>query len=216
MKKALKYLDFTFLRFLPTVYIALTFCFGLLSGLLELNDVEFSLPYFLITNLYVLVFLLLGMVSIFKWFDKTVKFAKYAQYFLCFIAVIEVCNNLIYNYTFYRFAPYQYQPTFFETISWLRDELDCIALLVLAVCCLLKDKFYKTKWIFAISVTWLFFVEHSILSLFNLLNCGVPITFRFLLENLTGNFPIFAVSILGLAPVKQEKVGDDAHIIPQE
>lgn len=216
MKKVLKYLDFTFLRFLPTVYIALTFCFGLLSGLLEPNDVEFSLPYFLITNLYVLVFLLLGMVSIFKWLDKTVKFAKYAQYFLCFIAVIEVSNNLIYNYTFYRLAPYQYQPTFFETISWLRDELDCIALLVLAVCCLLKDKFYKTKWIFAISVTWLFFVEHSILSLFNLLNCGVPITFRFLLENLTGNFPIFAVSILGLAPIKQNKVGDDAHIIPQE
>lgn len=203
MKKALKYLDFTFLRLLPTVYIALDFCSGLLGVLLELNDVEFSLLYFLKTNLYVLVFLLLGILSIFKWIDKTVKFAKYAQYFLCFIAVIEVCVNLIYNHTFYRFAPYQYQPTFFETISWLRDELDCIALLVLAVCCLLKDKFYKTKWIFAISVTCLFFVVHSILPLCNLLNCGVPITFRFLLENLTGNFPIFAVSILGLAPVKQ-------------
>jgi hypothetical protein len=213
MKKVLKYLDFTFLRLLPTVYIALIFCSGLLGGLLELNSVEFSLLYFLKTNLYVLVFLLLGMVSIFKWFDKTIKFTKYVQYFLCFIAVIEVCNNLIYNYTFYRFAPYQYQLTFFETISWLRDELECITLLVLVVCCSLKNKFYKTKLILAILVAFLLFISHFILAVYNLWGY---IDFRFLFNQLMSLFPIIIVSIIGLAPIKQNKVGNDAHIIPQE
>jgi hypothetical protein len=216
MKKVLKYLDFTFLRLLPTVYIALIFCSGLLGGLLELNSVEFSLLYFLKTNLYVLLDLLLGIISILKSFDKTIKFAKYVQYFLCFIVVVEILISFIFFDIFAKYGNLgvcQYQPTFLGIIDYFRDELECITLLVLVVCCSLKNKFYKTKLILAILVAFLLFISHFILAVYNLWGY---IDFRFLFNQLMSLFPSIIVSIIGLAPIKQNKVGNDAHIIPQE
>ena len=211
MKKVLKYLDFTFLRLLPTVFLMFTYYSILRDDIQALNRYESSLLDILRSNLFILLFLILGIVSIFKWFDKTIKFAKCAQYFLCIIAVSRVCINLIYDYTFYRFASNTYPPTFFGTISNFSDEVEMFALLVLAVCCLLKYKFYKTKWILAVSVTLLFFVVHSILPIYDLLYYGDTLTLKYLFNNVVIAFPIYIVSILGLAPVKQDKVEDGSR-----
>jgi hypothetical protein len=151
-----------------------------------------------------------------EYIDKTIKFAKYVQYFLCFIVVVEILISFIFFDIFAKYGNLgvcQYQPTFLGIIDYFRDELECITLLVLVVCCSLKNKFYKTKLILAILVAFLLFISHFILAVYNLWGY---ITFRFLFNQLTSLFPSIIVSIIGLAPVKQEKVGDDAHIIPQE
>ena len=227
MKKVLKYLDFTFLRLLPMLFLIILFYSIMRDELQALNrGVNYSLQKFFYGTLPTLTFLFLGVASIFKRFDKTIKLSKYIQYAACAIALttmviyaLEVVGIL--KFLFRLHESYD----LFYLLYSLKDAITFFAFLMIVISCLLKDKFFKTKWTLVISSALIFFVicfcellhMSSLYSAINLrMWFNAAFSFRFLFNSILLDFPIFATIILGSAPIKQNKVGDDVHIIPQE
>jgi hypothetical protein len=213
MKKALKYLDFTFLRLLPMFFLIILFFFSVHKEFKVLNSNKYySYHYGLDNILPVVCFLFLAIISVLKWFKKTIKYSRFFEYFVSAIAVIQIYINIIDIVEKNKLLdPNQYLPYFSEAISFFQNELECVALLILVVCCLLKNKFIKTKWILAILAASIIFlvdfcamVSYSSISLKVWLdNVSNPI---FWLGIILIYFSKTTAIILGLAPAKQDKV----------
>ena len=225
MKKVLKYLDFTFLRFLPTLFLIILFYSIMRDELQALNrGVNYSLQKLFYGTLPTLTFLFLGVTSIFKRFDKTIKFSKYIQYAACAIALttmviyaLEVVGIL--KFLFRLHESYD----LFYLLYSLKDAIAFFAFLMIVISCFLKNKFFKTKWILAILSTVIFFAIYFcgalyMRSMYSAINLrmwfNAAFNFEFLVNCILFYFPIFATIILGSAPVKKDKVGTGALDCP--
>lgn len=215
MKKALKYLDFTFLRLIPTLFLILVFYSVLRDELQALNRIEnYSLQnLFHSATLTMLTFLLLGIASIFKRFDKTIKFSKFVQYFACAVAVIQMSIYAleVIGILDFLFRWYDGYDLFYLLYS-LKDAIAFFAFLMIVLSCFLKDKFFKTKWILAIVSALIFFAIYFcdalyMRSMYSVISFRMwfhaAFSLRFLINSILLYFPIFAAIILGSAPVKQ-------------
>ena len=214
MKKVLKYLDFAFLRLIPTLFLIIVFYSVLRDELQALNRFEsYSLQRLFYSTLPILTFLLLGIASIFKRFDKTIKFAKYIQYAACAMALTTMLIYALEVVGILKFL-FRWHESYdlFYLLYSLKDAIAFFAFLMIALSCLLKDKFFKTKWILAILSAFIFFAIYfcdllNVSSMSSIISSrawfGAVFSFRFLVNSVLLCLPIFAVSILGLAPIKQ-------------
>ncbi len=209
MKRVLKYADLVLLRVIPTLFM-LYALYSSVSHLLFFAHLS-QANSFLIFILYLsndlspimsdLCLVLLGFVSILKFFGKTVKLPTVFRYsagamaalYVVFIIVYRICYNQLYMPT----------PQFFDfsVLRWI--NIDYLLYLLMAVCCFLKDKFFKIKLVLA-AVCVILFTIINVPSVLYLAIRFNDVNIRLWLNTLLIVFCYAAVILRSLPPFKDK------------
>ena len=94
----------------------------------------------------------------------------------------------------------------YYSLFTLQKTMYIIALLIVIISCILKDKFFKTKWILTVLCVLSIFLALFCNPLYTLINYDDAISFRFLFNSFLFSYCYCAVIITGLSPTKTRKV----------
>lgn len=204
MKKVLKYTDFTLWRLIPTIFLLV----NLYSVVRAFNRIENYLL-FLESFSLIMCFVFLGLASVLRTFKGTEKFSivsRYAAGAMALIYITLYVMQRIQTVRFVRSLGYTTSFSNYYSLFTLQKIMCIIALLIVIISCILKDKFFKTKWILTVLCALSIFVAIFCSPLYTLINFEDTISFRFLFNSFLISYCYCAVIITGLAPTKTRKI----------
>ncbi|MBQ7107388.1 MAG: hypothetical protein IJN93_07765 [Clostridia bacterium] len=199
MKKVLNCIKYVLLRLIPMLY--LLFClFFLVRGFNRLEDFNFCL--YLDTFAFALCIIFLGIASMLRVFNATIKLSDVCKYFAGIMAVIYILSDILNTITRIK-ASYNYENTlnFFDSYVPLQETFYIFGFLIIIVACFLKDRCFKTKLILTILCGLCFFVGLNT-KLFWLSNVAKIYDIRFIINQFITVYPFVVIVILGLIPSK--------------
>ena len=207
MKRSLRYVDLILLRIIPTAFLLLILYADIqnsLQAFKRFEHIDFLL--FLPGSVLILCFVLLGAFAILKFFKKAQKVAVILKRLICVLAVmyIGLYSAQLFK-TIKQCISINYYPKFFGSFVDAQKLLYIIVIIIVAICLLLKEKFFKTKWALAVICSILYFVASFLTPLYTLINYNDAINFRFLLNSFLYCYSYCAVILSGLSPSKTER-----------
>lgn len=210
MKKVLKYADFTLLRLIPTVFLLFLLYSDVRDSLQAFNRIEnYSFLLFLESFSIIMCFVFLGLASVLRTFKGTEKFSivsRYAAGAMALIYITLYVMQRIQTVRFVRSLGYTTSFSNYYSLFTLQKTMYIIALLIVIISCILKDKLFKTKWILTVLCALSIFVAIFCSPLYTLINFEDTISFRFLFNSFLFSYCYCGVIITGLAPTKIEKI----------
>ena len=208
MKKVLKYTDFALLRLIPTVFLLFILYSDVRDSLQAFNRIEnYSFLLFLESFSIIMCFVFLGLASVLRTFKGTEKFSivsRYAAGAMALIYITLYVMQRIQTVRFVRSLGYTTSFSNYYSLFTLQKTMYIIALLIVIISCILKDKLFKTKWILTVLCALSIFVALFCNPLYTLINYDDAISFRFLFNSFLFSYCYCAVIITGLAPTKTE------------
>ena len=205
MKQFIKYTDFILLRLIPTSIFLYSSC-GYALFALQKRISFFSLS-FLRDLSFIMCFVFLGFASVLRIFNVTRKFSAVSRYGACAMALIYIVLYVFQAIEKVRFLQsLQYTPSFSDYYSLfkIQSTMYTIAFLLVIINCILKDKFFRTKWLLTVLCALSLFIAVFCSPLYTLIKYDDTITFRFLLNSFLISYCYCAVIITGLFPSKTE------------
>lgn len=210
MKKVLKYTDFILLRSIPTVFLLFVLYSDVRDSLQAFNRIEnYSFLLFLESFSLIMCFVVLGIASVLRTFKETQKFSIVSRYGACAMALIYIVLYVLQEIEKVRFLQsLENTPSFsnYYSLFTLQKTMYIIALLIVIISCILKDKLFKTKWILTVLCALSIFVGLFCNPLYTLIKFDDAISFRFLFNSFLFSYCYCAVIITGLAPTKTEEI----------
>lgn len=210
MKKVLKYTDFALFRLIPTVLLLFILYSDVRDSLQAFNRIEnYSFLLFLESFSLIMCFVFLGVASVLRTFKGTEKFSIVSRYGACAMALIYIMLYVLQEIEKVRLLQsLQYTPSFsnYYSLFTLQKTMYIIALLIVIISCILKDKLFKTKWILTVLCALSIFVAIFCSPLYTLINFEDTISFRFLFNSFLFSYCYCGVIITGLAPTKTRKI----------
>lgn len=206
MNKFIKYTDFTLLRLIPTMFLLFLLYSDVRDSLQAFNRIEtYSFRLFLESFSLIMCFVFLGLASVLRTFKEVEKFSIVSRYAACVLALIYIVLYIFKEIqTFRTLYSLDYTPSFsnYYSLFTLQKTMYIIALLIVIINCILKDKFIKTRWILTVLCALSIFVALFCNPLYTLINYDDAISFRFLLNSFLISYCYCAVIIMGLYPLK--------------
>ncbi len=206
MKKALSCSKIILLRFVPMLYL-IVFLFSLVRDVYqEFNRLDnFDFRLYLDGFAFAFCFIFLGIVSMLRMFNTTIKLSVVCKYFASVMASIYILT-CIFNMITRIKASYSLgnTPNFFGSYISLQETFYIMSFLIIIVACFLKDKFYKTKWILTILCGLCFLVGLNT-NLFWLIKVGTVDDIRFIINHFISVYSFVVTVILGVSPLKAVK-----------
>ena len=210
MKKVLKYTDFALLRLIPTVFLLFILYSDVRDSLQAFNRIEnYSFLLFLESFSIIMCFVFLGLASVLRTFKGTEKFSIVSRYGACAMALIYITLYVmqrIQTVRFVRSLGYTTSFSNYYSLFTLQKTMYIIALLIVIISCILKDKLFKTKWILTVLCALSIFVAIFCSPLYTLINFEDTISFRFLFNSFLFSYCYCGVIITGLTPTKTRKI----------
>lgn len=210
MKKVLKYTDFILLRLIPMVFLLFVLYSDVRDSIQAFNRIEnYSFLLFLESFSLIMCFVFLGLASVLRTFKGAEKFSIASRYGACALALIYIVLYISKEIqTFRTLSSLEYTPSFsnYYSLFTLQKTMYIIALLIVIINCILKDKFFKTKWILTVLCALSIFVALFCNPLYTLINYDDAISFRFLFNSFLFSYCYCAVIITGLSPTKTEEI----------
>ena len=210
MNKFIKYTDFTLLRLIPTMFLLFLLYSDVRDSLQAFNRSEtYSFRLFLESFSIIMCFVFLGITSVLRIFKGTEKISVVSRYGACTMALIYIVLYVFEEIqTLITLHSLEYTPSFsnYYSLFTLQKTMYIIALLIVIINCILKDKFFKTRWILTVLCALSIFVALFCNPLYTLINYDDAISFRFLFNSFLFSYCYCAVIITGLAPTKTEKI----------
>ena len=206
MKKVLKYTNISLLRLIPTIFLLFLLYSDVRDSLQAFNRIEnYSFLLFLDSFSIIMCFVFLGITSVSRTFKASLKFSVWSRYGACAMALIYIVLFVHQEMAKVRLLQsLEYTPSFSNDYSLftLQKTMYIIALLIVIINCILKDDFFKTKWILTILCALSIFIAIFCSPLYTLINFEDTISFRFLLNSFLFSYCYCAVIITGLSPAK--------------
>lgn len=210
MKKVLKYTDFILLRLIPMVFLLFLLYSDVRDSIQAFNRIEtYSFTLFFESFSLIMCFVFLGLASVLRTFKEAEKFSIVSRYGACALALIYIVLHIFKEIqTFRTLYSLGYMPSFsnYYSLFTLQKTMYIIALLIVIISCILKDKLFKTKWILTVLCALSIFVAIFCSPLYTLINFEDTISFRFLFNSFLFSYCYCGVIITGLAPTKIEKI----------
>lgn len=210
MKQIIKYTDFALLRLIPTVFLLFILYSDVRDSLQAFNRIEnYSFLLFLESFSIIMCFVFLGLASVLRTFKGTEKFSivsRYAAGAMALIYITLYVMQRIQTVRFVRSLGYTTSFSNYYSLFTLQKTMYIIALLIVIISCILKDKLFKTKWILTVLCALSIFVAIFCSPLYTLINFEDTISFRFLFNSFLFSYCFCAVIITGLAPTKTRKI----------
>ena len=210
MKKVLKYTDFALFRLIPTVLLLFILYSDVRDSLQAFNRIEnYSFLLFLESFSLIMCFVFLGLASVLRTFNGTEEFSivsRYAAGAMALIYITLYVMQRIQTVRFVRSLGYTTSFSNYYSLFTLQKTMYIIALLIVIISCILKDKLFKTKWILTVLCALSIFVAIFCSPLYTLINFEDTISFRFLFNSFLFSYCYCGVTITGLAPTKIEKI----------
>lgn len=214
MKQIIKYTDFALLRLIPTVFLLFILYSDVRDSLQAFNRIEnYSFLLFLESFSIIMCFVFLGLASVLRTFKGTEKFSivsRYAAGAMALIYITLYVMQRIQTVRFVRSLGYTTSFSNYYSLFTLQKTMYIIALLIVIISCILKDKFFKTKWILTVLCALSIFVGLFCSPLYTLIKFDDVVSFRFLLNSFLFSYCYCAVIITGLSPAKtKENIAKD-------
>ena len=210
MKQIIKYTDFALFRLIPMAFLLFILYSDVRDSLQAFNIIEnYSFLLFLESFSIIMCFVFLGLASVLRTFKETQKFSIVSRYGACSMALIYIVLYVLQEIEKVQFLQYlENTPSFsnYYSLFTLQKTMYIVALLIVIINCILKDKFFKTKWILTVLCALSIFVGLFCSPLYTLINFEDTISFRFLLNSFLFSYCYCGVIITGLAPTKIEKI----------
>ncbi len=210
MNKVLKYTDFILFRLIPMAFLLFILYSDVRDSLQAFNRIEtYSFSLFLESFSLIMCFVFLGIASVLRTFKGTRKFSIASRYGACALALIYIGLYIFKEIqTFRTLYSLDYTPSFsnYYSLFTLQKTMYIIALLIVIISCILKDKFFKTKWILTVLCVLSIFLALFCNPLYTLINYDDAISFRFLFNSFLFSYCYCAVIITGLSPTNIEKI----------
>lgn len=210
MKKVLKYTDFILLRLIPMVFLLFLLYSDVRDSIQAFNRIEtYSFTLFFESFSIIMCFVFLGLASVLRTFKGAEKISIASRYGACALALIYISLYIFKEIqTFRTLSSLDYTPSFsnYYSLFTLQKTMYIIALLIVIISCILKDKFFKTKWILTVLCVLSIFVALFCNPLYTLINYNDAISFRFLFNSFLFSYCYCAVIITGLSPTKTEEI----------
>lgn len=199
VKKVLNCLKYILLRLIPMLYLLFCLLF-LVRGFNRFED--FNLRLYLDSFAFELCFIFLGIASMLRVFNATIKLSDVCKYFASIMAVIYILSDILNTITRIK-ASYNYEntPKFFDSYIPLQETFYILGFLTIIFTCFLKDRCFKTKWILTILCSLCFLVGFNT-NLFWLINVAKIYNIRFIINQFISVYPFVVIVILGLIPSK--------------
>ncbi len=203
MKQIIKYTDFILFRLIPMLYL-LFFLFSLVRDVHQefnrLDDFNFCL--YLDSFAFALCFTFLGIASILRVFNATIKLSDVCKYFASIMAATYILTDILNTITRIK-ASYNLEntPNFFGSYISLQEIFYIVGFLTIIVNCFLKDRLFKTKWILTILCGLCFLVGLNT-NLFWLIKVGPIDDIRFIIDQSVFVYSFVVTVIWGLTPLK--------------
>ena len=205
MKKVLKYTDFTLWRLIPTIFLLV----NLYSVVRAFNRIEnYSFLLFLESFSLIMCFVFLGLASVLRTFKGTEKFSIVSRYGACTSALIYIVLYIFKEIEEVRLLQsLQYTPSFsdYYSLFTIQSTMYTIAFLLVIINCILKNKFFRTKWLLTVLCALSLLIAVFGSPLYTLIKYDDTITFRLLLSSFLISYCYCAVIITGLFPGKTEQ-----------
>lgn len=209
MKKVLKYMNFSLLRLIPTIFLLFLLYSDVRDSLQAFNRIEnYSFLLFLESFSIIMCFVFLGLASVLRAFEKTEIFSKICRYGACAMALIYIVLYVLQEIqTFRLLHSLEYTPSFSDYYSLFRLQktMYITGLLMVIINSFLKDRFFKVKWILTVLCALTIFVARFCSPLYTLINYDDAISFRLLFNSFLFSYSYCAVIITGLSPAKTEQ-----------
>ena len=147
MRKVLNTIKYVLLRLFPLLYlIFFLFCI-VRDGNQEFNrfdNLNFGLH--LDSFAFALCFIFLGIASMLRVFNATIKLSDVCKYLASIMAVVYILTAILNMITRIK-ASYNFEntPKFFGSYIFLQETLYIVGFLTIIVTCFLKDRLFKTK-----------------------------------------------------------------------
>lgn len=203
MKKVFNCVKYFILRIAPTLFL-MFFLFSLVRDVYqEFNRLDnFNFHLYLDTFAFSLCFIFLGIASMLRVFNSTIKVSYYCKYFACIFALVYILTDLL-NIINRVNASYNFENTsnFFGSYFSLQEAFYIIGFLIIIVSSLLKERLFITKWILTLLCCMCFLVGLNT-NLFLLINVGTIDDVRIIINQLIFVYPFVITVILGLKPPK--------------
>ena len=203
MKKVLNCSKYVLLRLVPMLYL-LFFLFSLVRDVhQEFNRLyDFNFCLYLDSFAFALCFTFLGIASILRVFNATIKLSDVCKYFASIMAATYILTDILNTITRIK-ASYNYENTlnFFDSYISLQEIFYIVGFLTIIVNCFLKDRLFKTKWILTILCGLCFLVGLNT-NLFWLFKVGPIDNIRFIINQSVLVYSFVVTAILGLTPLK--------------
>ena len=210
MKNILKYTDFVLLRLIPMVFLLFVLYSDVRDSIQAFNRIEtYSFTLFFESFSLIMCFVFLGLASVLRTFKGTEKFSIASRYGACALALVYIVLYIFKEIqTFKTLSSLDYTPSFsnYYSLFTLQKTMYIIALLIVIINCILKDKFFKTKWILTVLCALSIFVALFCNPLYTLINYNDAISFRFLFNSFLFSYCYCVVIITGLSPTKTEEI----------
>lgn len=210
MKKVLKYTDFILFRLIPMAFLLFILYSDVRDSLQAFSRIEnYSFLLFLESFSLIMCFVFLGLASVLRTFKGTQKFSIVSRYGACAMALIYIVLYVFQEIEKVRLLQsLENTPSFsnYYSLFTLQKTMYIVALLIVIINCILKDKFFKTKLILTVLCALLIFVAIFCSPLYTLIKFDDAVSFRFLFNSFLFSYCYCAVIITGLAPTKTEKI----------
>lgn len=209
MKKVLNCLKYVLLRLIPTLYL-IFFLFCIVRDVNQefnrLDNLNFGL--YLDSFAFALCFIFLGIASMLRVFNATIKLSDVCKYLASIMAVVYILTAILNMITRIK-ASYNFEntPKFFGSYISLQETLYIVGFLTIIVTCFLKDRLFKTKLALTILCGLCFLVGLNT-NLFWLIKVGTIDDIRFIIDQFISVYSFVVIVILGLSPSKVVLRGD--------
>ena len=209
MKKVLNCLKYVLLRLIPTLYL-IFFLFCIVRDVNQefnrLDNLNFCL--YLDSFAFALCFIFLGIASMLRVFNATIKLSDVCKYLASIMAVVYILTAILNMITRIK-ASYNFEntPKFFGSYISLQETLYIVGFLTIIVTCFLKDRLFKTKLALTILCGLCFLVGLNT-NLFWLIKVGTIDDIRFIIDQFISVYSFVVIVILGLSPSKVVLRGD--------
>lgn len=203
MKKLLNCAKFVILCIAPTLYLMFFFISLVRDVYQEFNRLDdFNFHLYLDTFAFSLCFIFLGIASMLRVFNSTIKVSYYCKYFACIFALVYILTDTL-NIINRVNASYNFENTsnFFGSNFSLQETFYIIGFLIIIVTSLLKERLFITKWILTLLCCMCFLVGLNT-NLFLLINVGTIDDIRFIINQLIFVYPFIVTLIMVFAPSK--------------
>ena len=206
MKQIIKYTDFALLRLIPTVFLLFILYSDVRDSLQAFNRIEnYSFLLLLESFSIIMCFVFLGLASVLRTFKEVEKFSIVSRYAACAMALIYIVLYVFQEIEKVRLLQsLENTPSFsnYYSLFTLQKTMYIVALLIVIINCILKDKFFKTKLILTVLCALLIFVAIFCSPLYTLIKFDDAVSFRFLFNSFLISYCYCAVIITGLSPLK--------------
>lgn len=174
-------------------------------GLAAIKIENFNVLVFAESFLLTSIFVLLGITAIIKAvapFSNSVRIFRYVIAIIAFLYLVNFffseINSLILSKSL------GYSPKFFDTYTEYEKAFRITAIILLIICCVLKDSFYKCKITLCILSALFILISDFCSPLYTLVSYGDSIGLRFIINTVLFIYAECSSIITGLSPTKSE------------